>query len=88
MHWTLSVLYREDFTYSSSITKYNDCLSQLLDKHAPAKEIKVRNKPRAPWYNGEIHNEKLTRRRLERKWYKSRSDRDLYAFRKQRDHVD
>ena len=62
-------------------------MSLILDKHAPAKQIKVTIKSRAPRYNGEIHYEKSARRKLERRWLRSKSEHDMHAFRKQRDHV-
>ena len=72
---------------TASIDKYNECLSRILDKHAPAKQIKVKVKSRAPWYNGEIHYEKLARRKLECRWLRSKSENDMHAFRKIQDHV-
>ncbi|XP_072042975.1 uncharacterized protein [Amphiura filiformis] len=54
-------------------------LNQVLDKHAPVKNT-TRSRPSNPWYNEEIHQSRRFRRKLERKWRKSRleSDRQQY----------
>ena len=66
---------------------YNDCLSTILDSHAPAitKDIPVR--PRQPWYNDNICVEKQTRRRLERKWKKDKSQVNEECLRVQKNRV-
>lgn len=50
------------------VTKYNSVLSELLDKHAPKKSIKVLVRNSAPWYNGDIKSAKRECRRAERRW--------------------
>ena len=44
-------------------------------------------KSRLPWYNNTIHKERRSRRRLERKWHKSRLDTDEDAFLQQKNRV-
>ena len=46
---------------NSLVTEYNQCLRDLLDKHAPLQTRKVKIRPVDPWYNEEIADEK-------RKW--------------------
>ena len=50
---------------TASIDKCDECLSRILDKHASVKQIQVKIKSRAPWYNGEIYYEKLARRNVD-----------------------
>ncbi|XP_072015041.1 uncharacterized protein [Amphiura filiformis] len=58
---------------------YDTIVRQVLDKHAPVKNT-IRSRPSNPWYNEEIHQSRRFRRKLERKWRKSRleSDRQQY----------
>ena len=54
------------------VTQNNDQLSQLLDKHAPMKKAKLVIKPRAMWYTPSIAKSKRLRRKLERKWRRTK----------------
>ena len=67
------------------VSKYNDMLSNLLDKHAPAKKRRVMTRPNTPWFNDEIHAAKCERRDLEHKWRKSKLeiDRQMYCEQRQ-----
>ncbi len=56
---------------SGLVDCYNQCLSQLLDKHAPLITRDVPVKDRCPWYNDSIRDAKRLRRKAERKWLKS-----------------
>ncbi len=62
------------------IDQYNSTLSTVLDKHAPLKTRSFTQRPNNPWYNDEIAEAKRKRKRLERKWRKTKLqiDRDLY----------
>jgi len=51
-------------------------LSRILDTHAPLKKRRVVTRPAAPWYNDDIKDAKRLRRRLERKWRRSRDPAD------------
>jgi hypothetical protein len=50
------------------VTMYNTVLTELLDRHAPKKSLKVMIRSHAPWYTGEIKAAKRECRRAERKW--------------------
>ena len=65
---------------SDQIDKYEYELSRILDNHAPVRSHIVIIRPLAPWYNSNIDVEKKNRRKLERRWRKSRLtiDRELY----------
>ena len=67
------------------VSKYNDMLSNLLGKHAPAKKRRVMIRPNTPWFNDEIHAAKCERRDLEHKWRKSKLeiDRQMYCEQRQ-----
>ncbi len=66
---------------------YNNCLNTVLDKNAPVvtKDIPVRD--RRPWYTEEIRVEKQLRRKLERKWIRSKLSIDEQNFHVQRNKV-
>ncbi len=66
---------------------YNDCLKDIVNQHAPliTKDIPVRE--RRPWYTDEIRAAKRLRRKLERKWIKSKLSIDEELFRAQRNTV-
>ncbi|XP_072033093.1 uncharacterized protein [Amphiura filiformis] len=65
---------------SGLINQYNEILCSILEKHAPLKSRTVTLRPRNPWYNDEIADAKKKRKRLERRWRKSKLqiDRDLF----------
>ena len=69
---------------SNLVDSYNSTLSSILDKHAPLKSMSVTVRPTIPFYTDAIHNAKLSRRKAERKWRKSRSPEDLNLFRSER----
>lgn len=66
---------------------YNWTLSHLLDSHAPPKTKTVVSRPKVAWYNDEIHQAKLLRRKAERKWRKTKHVADFLAFKEKRNHV-
>lgn len=62
------------------VTCYENSVVKTLDKHAPIRSSTRNARPKHPWYNDEIHHSRRLRRKLERKWRKSRlnTDRQLY----------
>jgi len=61
-------------------------LFYILNKHAPKRVIKVRNKP-APWLNSEIKKETFNRDSLKKKAINSDSQNDWSTFKKARTYV-
>ena len=59
---------------------YNSELSSVLDKHAPLKSRIVTIRPAAPWFSEEIKLERRVRRRLERRWRRTRLPEDRLRF--------
>ena len=55
-------------------------LSSVLDKHAPLKSRMVTIRPAAPWFSEEIKLERRVRRRLERRWRRTRLPEDRLRF--------
>ena len=53
------------------VSKYNDVLLDLLDKHVPTKLRPLVQRLPQPWMNAEIPEAKRVRRRYERRWRKS-----------------
>lgn len=51
-----------------------------MDKHAPVKRRVVTIWPAAPWYTNEVSVEKRRRRRLERKWRRTRLQADRQEY--------
>jgi len=73
---------------SASTNKYNtycEILSDLLDQHAPKKTRTIVDRPSVPWINDTIKEQKRIKRRLERKWRKSKSLIDRESYVQQRD---
>jgi len=58
--------------------------SKVLDKHAPRKVATLRARKPNPWSRSDIKAEKAERRRLEKKWRRSRKRCDFEAFKCQR----
>ena len=52
--------------------RYNTTLTSLLNDHAPIRRKVETLRPANPWLTPEIQMEKVTRRRLERRWRKTR----------------
>jgi len=44
---------------------YNSTLADLIDKHAPLRDVNIRARPTAPWFDAECHGVKVKTRRLE-----------------------
>lgn len=75
------LILKEHTALPDLINKYEETLKVLLDTHAPMKRRIITLRPSASWYNESINEAKRKRRRLERRWRKSRLciDRQLYA---------
>ncbi len=61
-------------------SEYNCRLRDCLDKHAPICEKTVIARPKVPWYNDSLKQQKRQRRKAERKWRKTRVPTDLDLF--------
>ena len=73
-----------EFTYSdveSAVHNYDKVLQNIVDKHAPEKTRLVTIRPEAPLYNPNWAEEKILKRKYERKYNKSKLavDRELYC---------
>ncbi|KAK6178362.1 hypothetical protein SNE40_013158 [Patella caerulea] len=56
---------------------------RVLDEHAPLKLRTLKSSKPLPWYNGDIHTERCTRRRYERKWRKTKLEVHKQIYQKQ-----
>ncbi len=72
---------------SALVRAYNDCLSAVMDLHAPAVTRDVPVRDRQPWYNDTIREEKRKRRKLERVWKRESSVVNEELLRAQKDRV-
>ena len=67
-------------TATELVNQYNSVLSKLLDTHAPVVQRSVSIRPNCPWYSDDLRGAKRNKRRLERKFRKSKLeiDRQIY----------
>ena len=65
------------------VDTYSHVLTSLIDKHAPMRTKLITLRPSCPWYNQELHDAKHLRRKLERRWRKSRLTIDHEIYRTQ-----
>jgi hypothetical protein len=65
------------------VTAFTKGLSSLIDKHAPRRTRTITERPDCPWYTDELHEAKHLRRKLERRWQKSRLTIDHHIYRDQ-----
>ena len=65
------------------VKAYNDGLKSLVSAHAPLRTKTIVQRPGCPWYTDDLHQAKHLRRKLERKWRKSRLTIDQQIFRNQ-----
>ncbi len=72
---------------SDLVECYNQCLGQLLEKHAPVITKDVPIKDRCPWYTEQIKTEKRSRRKFERKWLRTKLPIDEEILKNQRNKV-
>ena len=70
------------FSLDAWIGRYNTTLISLLDDPAATRKNTVTLRPVNPWLTLEIQVEKVTRRRLERRWRGTRLtvDREVYTW--------
>ena len=67
--------------------QYQSTLSSVLDVHAPLVLIKVSQRPSQPWFCSEIAEAKNNRRRLERRWRRTKLEIDRLSFIEARNNV-
>ena len=64
------------------VRQYNDSISTVLDKLAPLKTVtNRRGKKNNTWLSEDAKKAKRKRRRLERRWCRTKSERDRVAYR-------
>jgi hypothetical protein len=62
------------------VTRFNTAVTKALDKHAPTKDIKLKGETSKKWYDDEVHMARRKRRKLERKYLKSKLTIDKEIF--------
>ncbi|KAJ8040406.1 hypothetical protein HOLleu_14687 [Holothuria leucospilota] len=77
----------EDLSLDEVVNEYNTLVRNVLDNHAPQTEKEKVLKTRFPWYDDEIRTQTHVRRRLERKWRRSRVLEDRQAFKDQKSSI-
>jgi len=71
----------------NAIVKYNNTLSNVLDKHAPMKSKREIPRKTAPWYNDNIHEAKEKRRQIDRLHRRTKLEVHREMFKSQRNLV-
>ena len=71
----------------AKVDQYNNVLKQVLDKHAPEKTKRFAERDNRPWMCDRISNAKKRRRRLERRWRRTKLTVHRQAYEEERDHV-
>ena len=66
------------------VTLYNKELLNILDNHAPKKKIKITVRNKTPWTSEEIRPDKTLKRKLERKWLRTKLTIDEQNYKEQR----
>ncbi|XP_072019111.1 uncharacterized protein [Amphiura filiformis] len=59
---------------------YDATVCDVLDRYCPIQSRNRTIRPRVPWYNDDIHLARRVKRRLERRWRKSKLDTDREAY--------
>ena len=75
-------VYLNRTTLTFVLSHYQDCISELLSKHALKITKCIKEIPDCPWYTSELNKLKRERRKAEYKWRKSKSEQDHKAFRR------
>ena len=70
---------------SELVACYNSTLTELLDKYAPWRLIRIRARPTAPWFDAGCHHMKVTTRKLEKAYRRRPSAESRSAWRTQFD---
>ena len=66
-------------TLQEKIQYYENILSSALDTHAPVKHCICSNKPKVPWFNDIIAEAIHHHRKLERTWYKDKTNGEHFT---------
>ena len=69
----------DDVGVSDFTSQYNKSLASLLNKHAP-KKTRVMKSVNTPWYTPELRAQKTRKRRLEKRYKRSKSGIDKIAY--------
>ena len=67
-------------TLDELINSYNTTLAQSLDRHAPLRTKMISSRPLVPWFNDEIEAARREKRNTERKWRRTGSREDMWAY--------
>ncbi|XP_072025193.1 uncharacterized protein [Amphiura filiformis] len=62
------------------IDQFNSKMLSVLDSHAPEESKSRTIRPRYPWYNNSINDQRRLRRKYERRWRKSYSPEDKKMY--------
>ncbi len=58
------------------VEQYYNIIQDIFDKHANVYKHTITIHPQAPWYNKSIRNQKQLRRKLEKRWRRTKLEVD------------
>ena len=74
--------------FENFIDSYDSIMFDLIEKYAPLKTRVIHLRPKAPWMDIEILNEKKIKRKYERKWRSSKLQVDKVRYKEQKKKYD
>ena len=76
--------FNEDTTIDEATSQFNTELPKALDATTPIKSIKFTNRPKHPWFNKFIREQKRVVKNYERKWRMYKQQHQCQAYMKER----
>jgi hypothetical protein len=75
---------QSDMVELQSLLRKYSATASVLDKHAPMNERRIIDRNPTPWSKADIIHEKTRKRKLEKKWRRSRKQSDYENYKEQR----
>ena len=79
----LDATHTNDVSLDECLSAINGALEEALDSHAPVKMVRPKGNVHKGWYDDEIHEERKKRRRMERKFKKTKLEIHRQMWREQ-----
>ena len=62
------------------VAMYNTYLTECLDKHAPWRNVRVRDNTPHPWYDSDVNDAREKKRKLENMWRRTKLEIHLQLY--------
>ena len=66
--------------FETCLNSFNSSCTRILDQHAPVLQKTIRPRRSAPWFDGEYRKLRAKRRNAERRWKKSKTEKNRKNF--------